>query len=187
MSIARPTISQSVLSISRTCLSASIACAPTSTRYVLDSAFKARHASLLSSNKLDDCKRSTSRSTYVNKNIFGILIWKKKTFFEFLIRRIELRTRKGSRETVTGGWFINEKRNSLHFDSTYWLPVWVYLIYLIIIKTLTVSAPVGWFPGGGAPRTDFSPLLKYSIFYEYFFDNRSKCKLHVTRRRHFER
>lgn len=31
------------------------------------------------------------------------------------------------------------------------------------MKIFTVSAPVGWVPGGGAPRTDFKPLRKYSI------------------------
>lgn len=33
------------------------------------------------------------------------------------------------------------------------------------MKILTVSAPVGCEPGGGAPSTDFNPLRKYSIVY----------------------
>lgn len=63
VSSAYPTISQSPRSISKTWHRASIPWAPTSMRNFRDRALSARHASLRSSSKVEDCTRSTSLST----------------------------------------------------------------------------------------------------------------------------
>lgn len=43
----------------------------------------------------------------------------------------------------------------------------IYCFFTAKLQVLTVSAPVGWVPGWGAPKTDLRPLRKYSIFWKF--------------------